>query len=105
MVIVDHDQGLGLPPLFAREGVAPGEPTLFAGYAGGNFGLLAPEPTIFKESFSSLSSTFGGWRTYVDASLNNGTSSRYWMGTLTTIENSLYGVHAGFFVKALLFQP
>jgi len=111
LIIVDHDKGLGLPPLFTRKGLPgeppplPDEPTLFAGYAGGAPGLLAPEPTIFHETFNWLNSSHGGWKDYIPAPLNNGTSARYWTGTLTTVENSLYGVQANFHVKALLLQP
>merc|ERR1712183_1205537 len=84
LIIVDHDKGAGLTPLFSFPGFSPGEPTAWAGYFGAAFpGNICPTPTIFNESYGGLT----GWKEYVSAEQNNGTAARYWTGTLTTVSN------------------
>merc|ERR1712113_902394 len=102
MMIFDHDNGLGLQPLFTLPDVRPGEPNKFAGSVGAAFpGNIAPMPTIFKEGYKELE----GWKTYISAKENGGTAARYWNGTLTTVSNGWFNVVGGHKVKVVLFEP
>jgi len=91
-MVIDHSRtGTAAQILFRKDGIAPGEPSTFAGNEGAPTGNLAMTPTIFDENYDTLK----GWKVYNPAHLNNGTDARYWTGTLTTVDNQVYGVKGG----------
>lgn len=109
LMIVGHMKRKAFPVLFSEPGVKPGQPSLEAGSIGAAFpGNLAPMPTIFREQFSELQNISGGWKEYIPGPKNIGTnhnSSRYFMGNLTTVNNSWFNVIGNDTVEVVLIEP
>lgn len=104
LMIVGHMKRKAFPVLFSQPGTKPGQPSLEAGSIGAAFpGNLAPMPTIFKEQFHEVH-----WKEYIPAPLNiltNHTSSQYFIGTLTTVNNSWFNVIGDDHVEVALIEP
>jgi hypothetical protein len=102
LVVISHnvptDNQSSMRLLFTHEAGAPGQ-RLTKSSACPAASWTAPMPTIFNETYKSLT-----WKTY-STSTGSSTPSTYFVGTLTTVTNDFYNVKGGQKVKVALFNP
>ena len=102
-----------LKKLFRQPGVMPGQ---LQGYLYGyvprwaarllppladwvNTTIMTSLPIVFNQAFSELA-----WTPFTDPFGPEGVQAKYWQGTLTTVDNDLYGVVGNYQVSTLLIN-